>query len=607
MNIFQVSGIKPPLEIVNLFREIPGVNYEFVNDHISNCEKIIKENPVDDFTIDTFKEIKDIYKKVTFVLYYLYVNGGIYCETTVIPTNHISTIDLEQKGFVCVKSMMFSDRLFLGFLGSRKKNPIILQILKRIIEASKKEEIESADLVMYKAVDELAKKCFHVMMYTEKHIEGDCVSTLDENDTAIVNNYFDNNKFYKYPVIKKEIKCLKDIKIGVTLIVFDNPTSFFSNGINQNTLYVCEMLLNCGFDVYFIIEDHKLLTVTDEALKQELYDERFKYVKFSDMLYEKFDIIMTVSFSYLDKYILNYKKYNGTKHIGYFCGNSYTMDSEKMLYSDKPGKQNGTYNYLLDGQPKYDEIWCIPQHVEMCLQYWEIMYRCKCIAVPFVWSSNAIKLLANSYNVKEDDYLYKNRGTEKKVAIFEPNMSIIKWALPCAVITDSAYRQNKNLSYLYVTNINTTNTSRFDFTEFNKIMQNFDIVKDKKCSVESRYNTLNFMKQYADIAVSHQWGNPLNYLYFDLAWMGWPLVHNASLCKDVGYYYEGFDYHSAAELLSTVVNEHDKNADEYLIRNRKSIDRFLSTNKELQAEYIRLICNVLNVDFDKSEPVSEQV
>ena len=54
---------------------------------------------------------------------------------------------------------------------------------------------------------------------------------------------------------KKNINSLteKDIKIGITLNVFDTPNKFFSNGINQNTLYLCEVLLNGGFEVVFIV------------------------------------------------------------------------------------------------------------------------------------------------------------------------------------------------------------------------------------------------------------------------------------------------------------------------------------------------------------------
>ena len=101
------------------------------------------------------------------------------------------------------------------------------------------------------------------------------------------------------------------------------------------------------------------------------------------------------------------------------------------------------------------------------------------------------------------------------------------------------------------------------------------------------------MNKYADIAVSHQWENPLNYLYFDLAWMGWPIIHNAHLCKDVGYYYEGFNYEEGGRVLSDAILNHDQNHNEYLVKNREAIDRYLPTNKILQEKYIDLITAVL--------------
>ena len=89
--------------------------------------------------------------------------------------------------------------------------------------------------------------------------------------------------------------------------------------------------------------------------------------------------------------------------------------------------------------------------------------------------------------------------------------------------------------------------------------RSLDLFKEKKITSESRYNTLEFMSKHCDIAISHQWENPLNYLYLDLAWMGWPILHNASLCKDVGYYYEGFNYEEGGNVLLDVINNHDKN------------------------------------------------
>ena len=169
----------------------------------------------------------------------------------------------------------------------------------------------------------------------------------------------------------------------------------------------------------------------------------------------------------------------------------------------------------------------------------------------------------------------------------------MKWALPSIMICDSAYRKNKLIKHLYITNINSSNTNEFNLQQFNKFLANLDLVVDKKCSIETRYNTLYFMSKYADIAVSHQWGNPLNYLYFDLAWMGWPIIHNAYLCKDVGYFYDNFNLNFASTILDKVLIDHDKNIDIYLKKNREAIDIFLPSNNKLQTVYKNLILNLL--------------
>jgi uncharacterized protein (DUF608 family) len=130
--------------------------------------------------------------------------------------------------------------------------------------------------------------------------------------------------------------------------------------------------------------------------------------------------------------------------------------------------------------------------------------------------------------------------------------------------------------------------------KFNKLMKNLDLVKDHKCSIEARFNTLEIMSKIADIVVSHQWGNPLNYIYFDLAWLGYPIVHNARLCKDVGYYYDDFNYTDGSEILNEVIQTHDENIEAYIVKNRKNIEKYLSDNIILIAKYKALIFDVLH-------------
>ena len=100
------------------------------------------------------------------------------------------------------------------------------------------------------------------------------------------------------------------------------------------------------------------------------------------------------------------------------------------------------------------------------------------------------------------------------------------------------------------------------------------------------------MSNYGNIVVSHQWENNLNYIYFDLCWMGWPIIHNASLCKDIGYYYKEFNYEEGSQKLIECIENHENNNTTYLTQNRENIDKFLPTNIELQNKYIELINNL---------------
>jgi hypothetical protein len=200
------------------------------------------------------------------------------------------------------------------------------------------------------------------------------------------------------------------------------------------------------------------------------------------------------------------------------------------------------------------------------LHYWQTLFRTKCIEVPFIWSVNAITLACITEGQGYQSFIYKpkepNTTGQKKLVIFEPNISIMKWCFPSLLSCENAYRKDNNsIKQVFINNIADKKNGLNDFNidNFNKIVNSLDLCTDRKLSIEGRYNSLHFMSNHADIAVSHQWENNLNYLYFDLAWMGWPIIHNASLCKDVGYYYDEFNYEKASEQILKAVYNHDIN------------------------------------------------
>ena len=592
MNIFTVTKFRYPKVIEDSFMEMTNNNYHFFYDHDKTYELFFQNNIIENFTFDEFSQIKNSYiKKICFIFYILYCEGGFFIDINVIPTKNVNNIKLTDEVFYCVKSILNPSNLFLGLFGSSKNNTILLTFIRNLIDFDKTEKVFNSK-ELYEIISN--DKTKNIIYYNEKNNNPNYVSTVNEFGETLFNHYYIPEIYYSdIKFDRKKTTDVKNIKIGITLIIFEQVNSFFSNGINQNSLFLCELLLNIGFDVYFIVEDSKLFRINENVLSEIFYDDRFKYKKYSEILYSEFDLIITLSFSYGEIFVYNYLRYLNTKHVGYFCGNTYIIETEKILYNQHKNRQNDEYDFTINGLSKYDQIWSIPQMSELNLDFWSILHHCKCIEVPFIWSKNAITLFCKANKCIEDDLYYKNRGLEKKIAIFEPNISIMKWALPSVLICENAYRKNKLIKHLYITNINSSTTNDFNLKQFNKIMNTLNLTKDKKCSIETRYNTLSFMKDHADIAVSHQWGNPLNYLYFDLAWMGWPIIHNAHLCKNVGYFYESFNLIEGSKILEEILTNHDKNKDLYIKQNRQAIDVFLPSNLELQNTYKKLILNLL--------------
>jgi hypothetical protein len=591
MHLFTISKFRYPKQIEDSFAG-SNTSYTFYYEHDFSYKSFYEKYPINEFTYDAFCKIKDSYiKKLCFAFYVLYVKGGFFIDLNVIPNKEvINNYELTDNAFYCVKSILNDDNLFLGIFGSVKENKLLIQLLNYFLEcANNASKITSNSICSYLKHRENE---FEVIYLNEKVNHSDFVSTVTPCGKLLFDHYYKPNVCYKIPFQLKNVKAINNIKIGITLLIFDNVNTFFSNGINQNTLFLGELLLNIGFDVYFIVEDTKVFDIKEETIADIFYDNRFRYVKYSNILYEEFNVIITLSFSYGEMFIYNYLKYMNTKHIGYFCGNTYIIESEKILYNQHKLRQSDEYDFTINEMNKFDQIWSIPQMREINLDFWSILHRCKCIEVPFIWSNKAIQLYCTVNKCSENDMLYKNRGPEKKIAIFEPNISIMKWALPSVIICENAYRTCKNINHLYITNISTSNTNDFNVNQFSKLLKQLDIVKSNKCSIESRYNTLYFMKNFADIAISHQWGNPLNYLYLDLAWMGWPIIHNAYLCKDIGYYYDGYQLIEGSNVLTNVIEQHDFHIKEYLEKNRRRIDKYLPSNLELQETYKNLILNL---------------
>jgi len=159
------------------------------------------------------------------------------------------------------------------------------------------------------------------------------------------------------------------------------------------------------------------------------------------------------------------------------------------------------------------------------------------------------------------------------------------------LITEDLYRERPEL----IKKLKVTNTTKIRKNkELIHLMMQLDIVKDGKATFEDRFPTPWFLSEHTDVVLSHQWENALNYAYLDAVYMKYPLVHNAQLFKDAGYYYNGFDISDGKDKLLYALTEHDNHLDEYDEKSKKIINKFNSDNPSVVKKYDILIKNLLN-------------
>lgn len=369
------------------------------------------------------------------------------------------------------------------------------------------------------------------------------------------------------------------MKIGIT-IYFGENISLWSNGIQLNALMLAETLSKIeGAEVCFLntekFKEEKLPWDTKE------FPTYYAYDKYLDV-----DLLIFLGSGLGKKCINEFKKRKGKKFIMYKCGNEFIIDMEENIF----GKD--AENERLEIIYNCDEVWYVPQQHETNKHYFECLHKTKSIPVPFVYNPRWIEDTAkNRQNlVKKSMYYSASNELLKRIVIMEPNINIVKYAMYPLIIAEMYHRMHpkkiKDVSLIGGDKINKK-------TKFLSIVKTFDLKKDEKLFVEERRLTSFVLGESADILICHQMMNPLNYIYLDAAWLGYPIIHNAEYVKDLGFYYHRNDVEVGVEKLKYVIDHFDEDED-YNDRQKKVFERFNNVSDEMVYQYDMLIKNLFN-------------
>ena len=354
------------------------------------------------------------------------------------------------------------------------------------------------------------------------------------------------------------------MKVGV---FSKHSKNFFSNGCNQQALFVYETLNN--------ILDVECSIITE---KPDIIDniKTVSLEKNIDGLLQ-FNIIIFVSNEIRTVNILRGLKTAGIKMISYNCGNFYYIYQEDLIFNVHKKIDN------IDYYKYYDEYWSIPNY-KKDKYFYETIFKTNFKTVPYVWNTTIIdKYPAINYDINTA------QSQTKYILIAEPNVQITKTCLIPLLICERLYNNNifKNIRVIVLSQKKTQ--------AFKKFLEMLNIYRDKRVETYDRPVFFNIIKQFKEknidfYVLSHHQDNPLNFLHLETLYLGYPLIHNCGCYKKAGYFYK--DIKQGSEKLFEAINNHKNIIEDYNKESEKVLFKYSPNNPNNINNYKILLENI---------------
>jgi len=377
------------------------------------------------------------------------------------------------------------------------------------------------------------------------------------------------------------------MNIGITIGLQKENESMWINGIKLNAILLANALMQIGkHNVYIVDTSNKVKDLTKVA-----WDTKQFPIKPLNEVFASTDLMITLGTSFPKEIIEKFKAQGPNKKIvKYMCGNSYVIEMERSIF--KTGDELGIAPWDYGA----DEIWYVPQQGYQNHHYYQTIFRTdKVYPVPFVWDPMFLVRELAIYKAKGRKLPIYTPGKEqatKRLSVFEPNMNVVKFAMVPILAAEQVYRRGIEFDKMFCA----SGQGLLKNGYFKSMVTTLDIVADNPASPKvqftPRYPVAHYLAETTEIVVSHQWENPLNYSYLDVMFMGFPLVHNADMIQDAGYYYPDFNIEAAADQIEYALKHHDDHLEEYKAKNQPVIDRYTIKNKEMINTYDKLIENL---------------
>ena len=362
----------------------------------------------------------------------------------------------------------------------------------------------------------------------------------------------------------------RKLKIGVTLFLREGAQSIWENGIFQNSFFLINLLqkspavgetflVNGGVGKpeeagdFLALAPAPVIDMTRAA--------------------QNLDVIIELS-AQLDPAWGRAFRERGGRIVGMRVANDYVIDIERMMF-DLP------HGLLVSGTP-YDVIWTLPAFEKTCLQYYRTAMRAPVVAMQHLWSPALLERAASP----GQRFGYVPGRHRWRMASLEPNICMVKTVHIPMLAADAAHRRDPH-ALEFVRLFNTMALK--ERPDFVALARSLDLVKQGRASFEGRYPIAEVMTNWADAVISHTWENEQNYLYYELLWGGYPLIHNSGYIGGCGYRYRTFDPEDGGLAILQAFRDHDLALDDYRRRARDFLATLDPESERNVADYTRAI------------------
>jgi hypothetical protein len=367
-------------------------------------------------------------------------------------------------------------------------------------------------------------------------------------------------------------------KIG---IVIHANAMLFSNGITQNAYFLYQCLTHCGYICQFLCHEANPAPFQYEKIPLQ------QIVCNNPLIFnpDDFSLILTVSRNISKEQYTMFRE-KRIRVIGIVCGNHFMQDQETFLFSRNSGSFYGK-------EDACDELWTIPcyKHSHVYLQ---TLRKVPVYAIPHLWHPCILQKRAlHLSKAAESDMMYtitKHPGKQIDIVIMEPNISLFKNAwLPIIACEYLHMNYPELINNVYVFNYPDNSCS---YPMIQTLSLGSKLRPFKRLEMDE---VIVYFANQSNVPIflSYQVNNALNYLYYELLYYGYPLVHNSDMMDGCGYYYKNADIEMCANSILYAFKHHNKSLLKYKSDGMAYLERVNPFNADVCTQIQEKIKSVL--------------